>query len=121
MRIPGAGWVFVLAAVCWPVPGTKAAPGDIDPSFGTGGVAPVSMAPDDLARALVVQPGGMIVVAGRIGSHFGLSRRREDGSLHTTFGTAGYASTVIDDRSSDRGPLTRPPDASSKPSACRSA
>jgi uncharacterized delta-60 repeat protein len=39
------------------------APGDLDPTFGTGGIA-VSFGPHDVVRAMVQQPDGKLVVAG---------------------------------------------------------
>lgn len=78
------------------------AAGELDKSFGTGGFAIKNVAvgtDGELARGIVVQSDGKIVVVGPV-EHAGgpagdrdvaLVRFNKDGSLDTTFGTAGVA------------------------------
>jgi uncharacterized delta-60 repeat protein len=77
-----------------------AAPGDLDLSFGSGGIVLTSFAPDqywyDSARTVRVQPDGKIVVGGWIsdtdnnGDHgFFLARYHPTGALDASFGTNG--------------------------------
>jgi len=71
--------------------------GDLDPSFGLGGIEKVELGPDDHVLAgLALQPDGKIVANGHIpdspGSlnhHLGIVRLEEDGSLDPTFGDGG--------------------------------
>lgn len=70
-----------------------AAPGDLDPTFGTGGIARVDYGGHDDGEALAVQPDGKIVVGGKAsfpGSDaVGVARLNPDGSLDTSFGHGG--------------------------------
>ncbi len=69
------------------------ADGSLDTSFGSGGK--VTTAGFGSARALVLQPDGKLVAAGdgfpplATSDDFGLVRYNSDGSLDTSFGTAG--------------------------------
>jgi uncharacterized delta-60 repeat protein len=69
------------------------AAGDLDPTFGTGGKVTVKLG----GQSAVVQPDGKVVVVGTVvnagNADFELSRYNSDGSLDTTFGTNGKAST----------------------------
>lgn len=73
--------------------------GSLDLSFGSGGKITTDFGGrDDLATSLVIQPGGKIVVAGSSGVlapaiDFALARYNPDGSLDTSFGTAGRVVT----------------------------
>jgi len=74
--------------------------GDLDQTFGSGGKVVVHLGPaGDDARAVVVQPDGKIVVAGRADQtdgttgSFGLARFNRDGTLDTTFGPGGTVRT----------------------------
>ncbi len=72
-----------------------AAPGDLDPSFGTGGkvTTELSRGPDT-ANAVVVQTNGRIVVGGwSYGNGFALARYLHDGSLDPSFGGDGKVTT----------------------------
>jgi len=85
---------------------STSASADLDPSFGTGGVVTTQIGGDDYygvpyatAAAVAVQADGKLVVAGgtRTGTEAGtpslaLARYNADGSLDTTFGTAGLIS-----------------------------
>src|SRR5262245_26602420 len=97
MRLQKLSWLFFLILLI-PVP-LAAAPGDLDTTFGTGRmvVTPIG-ASDDEAHAVAVQPAdGKIVVAGWYvdGSnsrhHLAVVRYNPNGSLDTSFGTAGKA------------------------------
>ncbi|TMA39245.1 MAG: hypothetical protein E6J79_03985 [Deltaproteobacteria bacterium] len=84
----------VLPLAAW------ANPGDLDPSFGTGGqvITPISSG-YDAANALVVQPDGKLVAAGHAynagNTVFALVRYNPDGTLDGTFGSGGKVTTVI--------------------------
>jgi uncharacterized delta-60 repeat protein len=62
--------------------------GDLDPTFGSGGVTQSS----DGSAGIALQPDGKIVVAG--GSLFALVRYLPDGSLDPSFGTGGHVETA---------------------------
>ena len=84
------------------------AAGDLDPSFGAGGLVfdPPSVGPDDLAFIADVEPlpGDKILVAGSVGNRaldqhdYLLRRYNADGALDATFGTNGSSSGRFDDR-----------------------
>jgi uncharacterized delta-60 repeat protein len=76
--------------------------GFIDTTFGAAGTGKVTTpigSGDDIAKALGIQSGGSIVIAGSSynGSNydFALARYTKDGILDTTFGTAGTVTTPI--------------------------
>ncbi|MBF8255996.1 MAG: putative delta-60 repeat protein [Anaerolineales bacterium] len=72
--------------------------GSLDATFGTGGKATTPIGTDDWANSVVIQPDGKIVAAGYTGflnTDFALARYNTDGSLDTTFGTGGIATTAI--------------------------
>ena len=87
-----AGLALVLA-----VPGIAlAAPGDLDPGFGTGGTVLTDFSGgSDEARGVAVQSDGKIVAVGYAGNFddFGLARYNTDGSLDSSFGTGGKVTT----------------------------
>lgn len=90
----GMSLILVTAAVAW------GAPGDLDPTFGSGGVVLTSISPGvDQGRALVQQPDGRFVVAGASSNgtdyDFAVVRYNFDGSLDTGFGTGGMVVTPI--------------------------
>ena len=74
-----------------------AAPGDLDPSFGTGGIVITSFGGADVASAVAVQPDGKLVVAGRTNiagnTVFALARYNPNGGLDPAFGTGGLVTT----------------------------
>lgn len=75
-----------------------AAPGDLDTSFGTGGVATADVPGGaDYAYQTALQADGKIVVAGRVcgGCDFALIRFSMDGSLDAGFGSGGIVTTDI--------------------------
>lgn len=68
--------------------------GTLDPAFGTGGIASVSIAPNnDFPKGIFVRADGKIVVAGAADINFGVTRLNSNGSLDTSFGTAGKVVT----------------------------
>ncbi len=78
----------------------QAAPGDLDPSFGSGGKVTTNFVPDQISMAssVAVQPDGKIVAAGFTAvsadyGDFALARYNTDGSLDTSFGTGGKVTT----------------------------
>ncbi|MGE5443401.1 MAG: delta-60 repeat domain-containing protein [Ignavibacteriales bacterium] len=82
---------------------TQAAPGDLDPSFGTGGKVlslGCSNCPNNLngANAVAIQPDVKIVAAGfssTLEPGFALVRYNSDGSLDTTFDNSGKVFTQM--------------------------
>src|SRR5439155_6351600 len=78
----------------------RANPGDLDPSFGTGGqvITPI-LSGYDGAGALVLQPDGKLVAAGHAynanNNTLALVRYNADGSLDGNFGTGGKVTTAI--------------------------
>ena len=81
----------------------QASPGNLDPSFGTGGKVTTSIGvTDDEVYALAVQPDGKLVAAGYSNTGtlsspvdvFALVRYNTDGSLDTTFDTGGMVTTA---------------------------
>jgi uncharacterized delta-60 repeat protein len=77
--------------------------GSFDTTFGSGGYAFTDVSgtgEDDVARDLVIQPDGKIVVVGyptesSEGAAFGVTRYNADGSPDTTFGAGGVVVTTI--------------------------
>ncbi|HET7487171.1 MAG TPA: Calx-beta domain-containing protein [Acidimicrobiales bacterium] len=97
-----AGVAAAVCAVLLPLAGWSgpawAAPGNLDTTFGgTGKVTTEFGSGDDAATAVAVQPDGKVVAAGfafnGTDDDFALARYNADGSLDTTFGTAGKVTT----------------------------
>ena len=79
----------------------RATEGDLDPSFGTGGIVTTDFGrvlglQNESATAVAIQEDGRIVAAGSADAHqnFGLARYNSDGSLDPNFGIGG---TVVSD------------------------
>ena len=75
-----------------------AAPGDLDPTFGSGGLATASFGDATYSHALVHQPDGKLVQAGYAytgpsGPEIALARYGADGTLDSTFGVGGLVTT----------------------------
>lgn len=74
--------------------------GTLDPSFGNGGKALLSIDfGDDIARALALQPDGKVLLGGYSytsnGIGFALARLNTDGSADASFGAGGFITTVL--------------------------
>jgi uncharacterized delta-60 repeat protein len=71
--------------------------GSLDASFGAGGIVlnPTGTGYSDVAQAVMIQPDGRIVAAGRLqieeAVQFGLMRFNTNGTLDSSFGTGGVA------------------------------
>src|SRR5437773_237131 len=92
--------VFLWAAVLTMPLAACANPGDLDPSFGTGGKVTTPSGSNGYINALVLQPDGKLVAAGYTqnngsNSDFALVRYNADGSLDGSFGTDGIVTTLI--------------------------
>src|SRR5262245_684540 len=92
-RLLGVALILLIV-----VPGPlQAADGDLDTTFGSGGIVITDFGGDDVANAVALQSDGKIVAAGRTlfggVSSFALGRYNSDGSLDTTFGTVGKVTT----------------------------
>lgn len=97
-RTPLPPAVVALLALAVPPIDASAAPGDLDPAFGVGGLVRDPM-PGAGARAtsVAIDASGRIVVAGTssvnvIDGNFGVLRLSADGSPDASFGTGGRAS-----------------------------
>jgi uncharacterized delta-60 repeat protein len=100
------GWALGLVAalllgLSWAGMG-YGAPGDLDPTFGTGGIS-VTFGPQDGVRAVVVQPEGKLVVAGTSSTSASpsatptilLVRYLSDGRGDPAFGSGGKMTTLV--------------------------
>ena len=96
------GAVGLVAAMIGTIPGgAQAADGDLDPSFGNGGIVTTDFFPISqwgrhaVANAVIVQPNRKIVAVGSLGAgaEFGLARYNGDGSLDPMFGAGGLVVT----------------------------
>ena len=71
----------------------RANPGDLDPTWGDGGVARVAFTENgDVMTASHLDPDGKVVASGWVNGYpgdFGVTRLRTDGSFDPTFGDAG--------------------------------
>jgi uncharacterized delta-60 repeat protein len=75
-----------------------AAAGDLDPTFGSGGVAtrPFAVAGHARATALVIQPDGKVLVGGSVGQTGSfVARFNIDGSLDPAWGNAGVFTGAV--------------------------
>src|SRR5262245_56152180 len=73
----------------------SAADGDLDPTFGVGGIVITDFSGGgDYAFTLALQSDGKIVAAGRTITGLALARYNSDGSLDTSFGSGGRVITV---------------------------
>jgi uncharacterized delta-60 repeat protein len=94
-----AGWaVFVVAAGLLPIAGAAAAPGDLDASFGDGGIVRTRVGQSfAFATAAAQQTDGKLVAAGGSMSRgrlvFTLTRYLEQGALDRSFGRRGKVTT----------------------------
>jgi uncharacterized delta-60 repeat protein len=99
-RAKQAAGVLALALSLGTPTVARAAAGDLDTTFGTGGRLTTDFArSDDHVAALLIQLDGKLVAAGRASSalsadfDFGLARYNPDGSLDVSFGVGGKLTT----------------------------
>lgn len=87
------------ALLLFAVSAALATPGDLDPDFGgTGKVTTDFSGGGDFAYGVAVQSDGKVVVAGYTGTSnrdFAVARYNSNGTLDTSFGIGGKASTLI--------------------------
>jgi uncharacterized delta-60 repeat protein len=76
--------------------------GTLDPTFGSAGTVTTPIGPSAEANAVVLQKDGKLIAVGYdtglsrpYGNQFALARYNTNGSLDTTFGTAGTISTLV--------------------------
>ncbi len=69
--------------------------GSLDNTFGSSGqvITGFGAFDEDIASAVVLQPDGKILAAGRSGNVFAITRYNANGILDTTFGTGGKVTT----------------------------
>src|SRR5438067_2086939 len=93
-RVPLAALLILAAVLAAPA---AAAPADLDPTFGTGGVVTTLIGSSlDYARAVAIQQDGKIVAAGTVltsVASFAVVRYSTDGSLDAVFGAGGKVIT----------------------------
>ena len=77
--------VVVAALLAAPCGLAHAAPGDLDPSFDGDGMRTLGALAGDVARAVLVQPDGKLVIAGYGNANFAVARLNPDGSSDTSF------------------------------------
>jgi uncharacterized delta-60 repeat protein len=71
-----------------------AAPGDLDPSFGSGGTVETRIGGTSFAQGLALQPDGKIVLGGSADpGGVAVARFNTDGSLDSGFGSGGIVTT----------------------------
>ena len=103
MRVPPAvsRWVRFAAVLALltsslsPPLIAHAAPGDLDPMFGSGGIVQTPFPARAEPAAIGVTNDGKAVVAGTIGPSFGLARSPENGSPDPAIGAGGIVTTTI--------------------------
>jgi uncharacterized delta-60 repeat protein len=85
----------VLALLTAPTGFALAAPGDLDPSFGTGGKSTLDFGGNDAGRGVALQPDGKIVVAGESSVagpnayDYAIARFGSQGTPDASFGQGG--------------------------------
>ncbi len=106
-----------LASVASPAlaPSNSHGHGDLDTTFGSGGIVTTAIGPSyDYAYAVSVQPDGKIVAAGHADSgsdyNFAVMRYTVSGDLDVTFGNGGVVTTPIGPGSDTAQAVTIQPD-----------
>ncbi len=92
--------LYVLSSILlFVITVSKAQPGSLDPSFGTGGVVQTRIASGSRGYAMAIQGDGKLVVAGAAtinnNSDFALARYNTNGTLDLTFNGSGTVTTPI--------------------------
>ena len=82
--------------------------GQLDPTFGDGGIVRTDFGYGDTARSVLIQPDGLILVAGTgetgtsfVYNDFALARYRPDGSLDPAFGQGGKLHTTFGEQQAE--------------------
>src|SRR5215472_6510769 len=92
--------LLTLTLVLIPKLSSAQTPGTLDSTFGTGGKVTTDFGGNSAARTVAVQANGQILTAGVAGlngvANFALARYNSDGTLDTSFGTAGIVTTPFD-------------------------
>ena len=98
----GLSFIFVIMALLFIAPRlVQAVAGDLDPTFGNGGVVQTDFSGgDDYGFGVKVQSDGKTVVVGQSGVyplfHSALTRYNRNGTLDRTFGTSGKVVAALD-------------------------
>ncbi|HET9593643.1 MAG TPA: delta-60 repeat domain-containing protein [Solirubrobacterales bacterium] len=78
------------------VPAASAAPGDLDPSFGSGGMVKLLESEDEsYAEGIAVQPDSKVVIAGEMKGKAVVARLLADGQPDPSFGSGGNLTTTV--------------------------
>src|SRR5712691_6559089 len=86
----------VCAAALVAAGSAAAAAGDLDPTFGTGGLVVTNLGPGfDVATDVALQPDGKIVAGANVAGDVAAVRYLPDGSLDPAFGAGGIARTTV--------------------------
>lgn len=86
----------LVACLLWMAPEAFAAPGDLDPTFGSGGVSAVALADSPFMRdALLLPDASLVALVDREAGAPALVRWTSDGTPDATFGTGGVASIAV--------------------------
>jgi uncharacterized delta-60 repeat protein len=93
-RLPLVLLSLVIALIA--APGASAAPGDLDPGFGSGGMVRLLESHEEsYADAVAAQPDGKIVVAGNEKENAVVLRLLPNGEPDPGFGAGGKVTTVV--------------------------
>jgi uncharacterized delta-60 repeat protein len=93
-RRRGAATLVLVVVLLLALSGfARAAPGDLDPSFGGDGMRTFGALSGDDAQAVLVQPDGKLVLAGYGGGNLAVARLNRDGSSDVSFGDGGMSGT----------------------------
>lgn len=97
--------LLLLTTVLWFRDPLQAAPGDLDPTFGTGGKVTTNISLGLPSQAMAIQADGKIVVGGFLfngaNNDFIVLRFKSDGNLDTSFGTNGMVMTDFSNNNDD--------------------
>ncbi|MGN6586143.1 MAG: hypothetical protein ACTHKT_01560 [Solirubrobacterales bacterium] len=87
---------LTLCSVLAAAPAAHAAPGDLDPGFGAGGMARLLESEEtSYAEGIAVQPDGKVIVAGEENGSCVVLRLLSNGALDPSFGSGGKVTTTV--------------------------